>query len=64
MSTPTFLFSIASDSVCWEEYFRGNRFGTRHRHLTQSLRGRDYQVGVAIEERPPPPHEQTAERQR
>ena len=56
MSTPTSLFSITSDSVPWEEYFRGHRFGTQYRHLAQSERGRDYHVGVAIEERPPPPH--------
>jgi uncharacterized cupin superfamily protein len=39
--------------VPWEEFYQGERFGGRYRHLTIAAVGEDYHVGVAIEELPP-----------
>jgi uncharacterized cupin superfamily protein len=45
---------IASESVAWEEWSHGERFGSRFRHLTTAaVGGNDYHVGVQIEELPP-----------
>jgi uncharacterized cupin superfamily protein len=44
---------ISSEDVPWESWGRGERFGVRYRHLTASRVGRDYRVGVAIEELEP-----------
>ena len=44
---------IASDSVAWEEWGHGEKFGSRFRHLTEAAVGKDYHVGVSIEELPP-----------
>lgn len=45
---------IASESVPWEEWTEGPRFGSRYRHLTKAaMGGKDYRVGVSIEELPP-----------
>ncbi len=45
---------IASGTVPWEPFERG-RFGSRIRHLTEAVMGKDrkWNVGVAIEELPP-----------
>jgi uncharacterized cupin superfamily protein len=44
---------IASDGVPWESWSEGERFGSRYRHLTRSVVGDAYHVGVQIEEIPP-----------
>ncbi len=44
---------VASDSVPWAVFERGDRFGIRYRHLTLAAMGEPYHVGVAIEELPP-----------
>ena len=44
---------IASDSVPWETWSQGVRFGSRYRHLTLAAVGKDYHVGVQIEELEP-----------
>lgn len=44
---------IASESVPWEEWTQGEKFGSRYRHLTKAAVGREYRVGVSIEELPP-----------
>lgn len=44
---------IASESVPWQEFYQGTRFGGRYRHLTIAAIGEDYHVGVSIEELPP-----------
>jgi uncharacterized cupin superfamily protein len=44
---------ISSEDIPWESWGRGERFGVRYRHLTASRVGRDYRVGVAIEELEP-----------
>ena len=44
---------IASESVPWEEWKQGERFGSRFRHLTKAAVGSEYRVGVSIEELPP-----------
>ena len=40
---------ISSESVAWEEFSEGTRFGSRFKHLTKAVMGRNYHVGVAIE---------------
>lgn len=52
-TTPEIKRPIASDSVPWEDWAQGERFGSRFRHLTRAAVGTDYRVGVAIEELPP-----------
>ncbi|WP_437757050.1 cupin domain-containing protein [Sorangium sp. So ce1389] len=44
---------IAVESVAWEEWSEGSRFGSRFRHLTRAAAGDSYHVGVQIEELPP-----------
>lgn len=44
---------IASSDVPWEEWSEGTRFRSRFRHLTRAAAGRDYRVGLAIEELDP-----------
>lgn len=44
---------ISAESVPWEEWSEGTRFGSRFRHLTTASAGPRYQVGVQIEELPP-----------
>ena len=44
---------IASLDVEWQEWFEGSSFGVRYRHLTLAAIGKEYRVGVAIEELPP-----------
>jgi uncharacterized cupin superfamily protein len=53
MSTPNPPIPIHSSDVPWEEYTVGTRFGGRYRHLTLAAMGKDYHVGVAIEELDP-----------
>lgn len=45
--------AIAVDSIPWEEWSEGPRFGSRYRHLTIAAVGKSYHVGVQIEELPP-----------
>jgi uncharacterized cupin superfamily protein len=47
------LKPISSLDVAWEEWLDVPRFGMRYRHLTLAAIGKDYRVGVAIEELPP-----------
>ncbi len=44
---------ISTADVPWEEWSRGTRFGSRFRHLTSAAVGKDYHVGVSIEELAP-----------
>lgn len=44
---------IASESVEWEEWGHGERFGSRFRGLTRAVMGKEYRVGVSIEELAP-----------
>ena len=44
---------ISSEAVPWESWGHAERFGVRFRHLTASRLGRDYHVGVALEELAP-----------
>jgi uncharacterized cupin superfamily protein len=44
---------ISSESVAWEEFSEGTRFGSRFKHLTKAVMGTNYHVGMAIEELPP-----------
>ncbi len=44
---------IASESVPWKEWQQGGRFGSRYRPLTEAVMGKEYRVGVSIEELPP-----------
>ena len=44
---------IASESVPWEAWSEGTRFGSRYRHLTGAAVGKSYHVGVQIEELAP-----------
>ncbi|WP_434044207.1 cupin domain-containing protein [Sorangium cellulosum] len=41
---------IAVESVPWEEWSEGSRFGSRFRHLTRAVMGKGHHVGVLIEE--------------
>jgi uncharacterized cupin superfamily protein len=41
---------ISSLDVAWEEWSEAPRFALRYRHLTLAAVGKDYRVGVAIEE--------------
>src|ERR1700753_111595 len=41
---------IASDTVPWSSFGKGERFGIRYRHLTPAAIGESYRVGVSIEE--------------
>ncbi|MEZ5832567.1 MAG: cupin domain-containing protein [Dongiaceae bacterium] len=41
---------IASGEVAWEEWTDVPRFAVRYRHLSLAAMGKDYQIGVAIEE--------------
>jgi len=41
---------ISLENVPWEPWSEGARFGGRVKHLTMSLMGRDYRVGMVIEE--------------
>ena len=54
MSTPDpELPPISSETVAWQVSEHGERFSIRYRHLTEAIMGKDYRVGVAIEELPP-----------
>jgi uncharacterized cupin superfamily protein len=46
---------VSSDAIAWEEYSHGAKFGSRFKHLTEAVMGKERQwhVGVAIEELPP-----------
>ena len=44
---------ISVESVPWEDWSEGTRFGSRFRHLTTAAAGKDYHVGVQIEELAP-----------
>ncbi len=44
---------IGSEGVPWESWGRGERFGSRFRHLTSKAVGEGYRVGVQLEELPP-----------
>lgn len=50
---PSPYHPIATESVPWETWERGEKFGSRFRHLTKAAVGEPYHVGVAIEELPP-----------
>jgi uncharacterized cupin superfamily protein len=41
---------ISVDAIAWEPWSEGSRFGGRVKHLTMAVMGRDYHVGVVIEE--------------
>lgn len=41
---------IPSESVSWETWSEGKRFGTKFRHLTKAAGVKNYHVGFAIEE--------------
>lgn len=44
---------MSIDDVEWEEWSDLPRFGIRYRHLSSAVLGKDYRIGVAIEELPP-----------
>jgi len=44
---------ISIESVPWETWAEGTRFGSRYRHLTMAAVGKGYHVGLQIEELPP-----------
>jgi uncharacterized cupin superfamily protein len=44
---------ISTRDVAWTEWSDAPRFATRYQHLSMAVRGKDYRVGVAIEELPP-----------
>lgn len=44
---------VATESVPWEDWHEGTRFGSRFRHLTTAAIGKGYHVGVQIEELAP-----------
>ena len=44
---------VSSEAVPGESWGHGERFGVRFRHLTASRLGRNYHVGVALEELEP-----------
>jgi uncharacterized cupin superfamily protein len=44
---------IASSDIPWTEWSDVPRFALRYRHLTSAVMGKDYHVGVAIEEMAP-----------
>lgn len=44
---------FSSDSVAWENWSEGARFGSRCRHLTRAAVGDAYHVGMQIEELSP-----------
>lgn len=52
-SPPAPCRPVHSESVPWEEWSEGTRFGSRFRHLTIAAAGRAYHVGVQIEELAP-----------
>ena len=41
---------LSFESIAWEPWSEGQRFGGRVRHLTMAAMGRDYRVGMLIEE--------------
>jgi uncharacterized cupin superfamily protein len=41
---------ISVDSLAWEPWSEGKRFGGRVKHMTMAVMGRDYHVGMLIEE--------------
>jgi uncharacterized cupin superfamily protein len=51
---------IASESVAWETWSKGTRFGSRFRHLTSAAIGENYHVGMQIEELAPGMHSSPA----
>jgi uncharacterized cupin superfamily protein len=51
--TPPPARPISTESVPWETWGQGVRFGTRYRHLTSKAVGDAYHVGVQLEELPP-----------
>jgi uncharacterized cupin superfamily protein len=51
--TPTARGPIPSESVAWETWGEGTRFGSRYRHLTNAAMGENYHVGMQIEELSP-----------
>jgi uncharacterized cupin superfamily protein len=51
--TPVAPRPVAVESVAWEEWSEGTRFGSRFRHLTRAAVGAAYHVGVSIDELPP-----------
>lgn len=44
---------ISSGDVAWTEWSEVPRFATRWRHLSGAALGKDYKIGIAIEELPP-----------
>ncbi|WP_437965624.1 cupin domain-containing protein [Sorangium sp. So ce260] len=50
---PVIRKPIDVESVPWEVWSKGSRFGSRYRHLTKAVMGDAYHVGVAIEELSP-----------
>ena len=44
---------IASESVPWKDWEHGEKFGSRYRALTAAVMGKEYRVGVSIEELAP-----------
>jgi uncharacterized cupin superfamily protein len=50
---PAICRPVSAESVPWEEWNEGTRFGSRFRHLTTAAAGPAYHVGVQIEELPP-----------
>ncbi len=47
------LRRISSDAIPWKAHSEGTRYGGRYRHLTRAVMGKEYRVGVAIEELDP-----------
>ena len=41
---------ISGDSIAWEPWGEGKRFGGQVKHFTMAVMGRDYRVGLLVEE--------------
>jgi uncharacterized cupin superfamily protein len=50
---PTIHRPVSTESVPWEAWSQGTRFGSRFRHLTSAAVGTSYHVGIQIEELAP-----------
>ena len=52
IASPRSYHPIASQDVKLEKFEKGGRFALNFRHLTSSIAGEDYHVGVLLEELP------------
>jgi hypothetical protein len=50
---PAISRPVSAESVPWDDWGEGTRFGSRFRHLTTASAGPAYHVGVQIEELSP-----------